>query len=523
MSIFDIFRKKEIITEELKPFENKGDDNISNKHLMLRTGEGVDDLSHLGDVVGWGKQSLSSFNQFYNRYVNVDFTNERQRILYYRQMAETPEISDVVEDAIIESTHDDINGDILTLNILDNEIAKDNNICKNLNDEFNDFFYNKIDIKRNIWNLVRTYFIDGRYFYERIIHKNKSGNGIIGIKLLPTETMDFLYEPMTGQVIAYFQYLTEEGRRYTNVEDARKDEKVIVFFPEQIGYVNYGIYGRTRKEIIGYLEKSKQPYNQLKLLETSVIIYRIVRSPERLVFKIDTGNMPRDKAMKFVEKIKRSFTKKVSYDSKTGNLTQSPEVMSILENYFIPTSPDGRGSSIEAVGGNSTGFTSLDDIYYFQKKLYRALKYPMSRVTAQQDHRENEVVFGGTNFGEIQRDELKWAKFLERHQFKFCDDFLELFLLHLEFKGLKKEYDLDKSKINIRMTPPNNYKEQMDQQKLRTDLENYNAVISDPNMSKSFCMRKYLGWDDDVFELNKKGFDDDKKYFHKPEPEESPY
>jgi len=501
----------EIITEELKSFKNKGDDNVSDRHLELRSGEGVEDLAIIQGM-GFGKESLSSFNSFYNKNINIQFDNERQRIQHYRQMADMPEIGDVIEDAVIESTQENLEGDVISLVIKDKDLENNSNIVKNLQEQFEDLFYNRIDIKNVIWDLFRNYYIDGRYYYEKIIHQAKSKNGIIGIKILPAETMDFIHDPKTGRIRAFLQYLTEKGKNYNSLEEASKDSDIIVFYPEQIGYVDYGIYGRSRKEIIGYLEKVKQPYNQLKLLETSVVIYRLVRSPERLVFRIDTGNMPKDKAMKFVEKIKQKFTTKVSYDSTTGKMSNNPEIFSLLENYFLPQSSDGRGSQVDSIGGNAAGFAELDDIYYFGRKLYRALKYPMSRVTASQERQESNVIFGGTTFGEIQRDEVKWSKFLERNQTRICNDLLKLFLLHLEFQGLKKEYELDKSKLAIVMTPPNNYKDQLNQQILQARMNNYSSLSNNSEFSKTFLMKEFLKWDDEMIKMNSEGFDDDKKY-----------
>ena len=284
--------------------------------------------------------------------------------------------------------------------------------------------------------------------------------------------------------------------------------------------VDYGIYGNTRNEILGYLEKVKVPYNQLKLLETSVIIYRIIRAPERFVFKIDVGQMPRDRAVKYVEKIKSSMTKKQSYDPTTGKLSGDVDVLGILDNYFIPTSSDGRGSSVESIGGAHTaGFTELNDIHYFQRKLYRALKYPQSRVSAEQSQQESAIVFANSPAGQIARDEIKWAVFLERQQNRFCTEFLELFLLHLEFKGLKKEYDLNRNKLDLRMTPPSYFRDKQQQAMLESRFANYNALSHSPEMSKCYLMKKYLEWDDEEIEANAQGLQDDIKFGFTPAPE----
>jgi hypothetical protein len=488
------------------------------------------------DFPGVGKVGLGSFNSFYNNYISKEFDNEYFRILTYRDMARNTEIADVIEDATNESTQEDHEGKTLKLIIKDPNLSNNENIVNNLEKEFNHLFYEVIDFKEILWDMIRTYYIDGRTFYERVIDTRNSKKGIINIKKLPSETMEYFYNPITGEIEVYFQYLTKERKnRPKNLDEAKRRNDIIVFNKEQIGMVNYGIYGSTRNEIFGYLEKSIIPYNQLKLLETSVIIYRLIRAPERLVFRIDTGNMPRDKALKYVEKIKKKLTRKQTYDPTSGNLSNDPEIFSMLENYYLPQSADGRGSQIESVGGNAAGFTELDDVYYFQRKLYKSLKYPMSRVESSQAGQTGDIMFGGNSTGEISRDEIKWSNFLERQQVKFCEEFIsrdeikwsnflerqqvkfceeftDMFLLHLEFKGLVKQYGLDKKKIATTLTPPSNYKEQMEQNFLETRFNNYQSLADREEFSKYHLMKTYLKWSDEEIQANVKGRKRDKEY-----------
>jgi hypothetical protein len=510
--ITNIFKKQKILTEELPSFKNKGNSAISNKQIINRSGEGV-----TGFITGYGKESLTSFNNFYGSYINTAHANERDKIRNYRMMAQMPEIASVIEDIIIESTGEDNEGKIITFKILDLEYQNNENIQNNLTDQFTDLFYKKLKINDIIWDFIKTYYIDGKVFIEKIIQKNKPSNGIISLKKLPTETMDFDIDPITSKINVFYQYLKPNAKRPKSIEDAKKDKNIIVFYPEQIIFLDYGLYGSSKEEIFGYLEKVKQPFNQLKLLETSVVIYRLVKSPERLVFKIDTGAMPKDKAMAFVEKVKQKFSQKVSYDQNKGTLVNDPNIISMLDNYFLPQSADGRGSNIESIGGNPSGFAEIDDIWYFNRKLYTALKYPMSRVMNMQEGRQGDTMFMGGQTGEISRDEIRWAKFLERHQNKFEQSFTELFLLHLEFQGLKKEYDIDSSKINIVMTPPNNYKQQMQQMLLESQMNNYQTLANNSEFSKGYLQRKYLKWDDDDIKLNAEYHKEDAKLIPKDE------
>lgn len=504
------------VDESMKQFVGKGD-QPTQAELNATRGEGVEDYLLIS---GYGSMGYGSLNSFYNRYINKVFESEVMKIMEYRKMAEYPEIGDVIEDAVNESTLTNDENKVFRLEIYDSTLAKSKNAVKNLYKEFDELFYRRIEIDKMIDDLLRTYYIDGRVYYERIIDKNRPGRGIMAIKKLPSETMDYAYDPRDGHIINYYQYLAPNTKRPLNRAEAEKDPRIVIFEPEQIGLVHYGVYGKTKAEIYGYLEKARVPYNQLKLLETSVIIYRIVRAPERFVFKIDTGNMPKDKAMKFVEKIKTKFIKKQTYDPQSGALTHEPEVLSILENFFLPQSADGRGSAIETVGGSSIGFTELNDVYYFARKLYRALKYPASRVTAGQEKREAEIVVGGSHTGEISRDEVKWAKFLEKHQMRLCDELRDLFLLHLEFKGFVKQYALEKDMIHIEMVPPSHYKESLEQGFIEVRHNNYNALANNQEFSKYFLMKKYLGWTDEEIEENLRCLKEKDRLFMEAVPQE---
>ncbi len=505
--MFDFFKRNNSITESTKSFKNKGKSGVSQTFINNTRGEGFEDIYD----VGYGKESISSFNSFYNNYINTTFSNKRGKIQNYRVMADMPEISSIIEDICIESTQEDINGKILSFEILNKEISENKNIITNLEENFDELFHKNIRINDNIIDYVRSYFVDAELYLEKIINKSKPSLGILKLKRLPTETVDFKINRKTGQIEAYFQYIKPNAKEPVSIEEAEERDDVIVFHPEQISHIDYGIYVGTKKNVIGYLEKAKQPFNQLKLIETSIVIYRIVRSPERLVFNIDTGAMPRDKSLKFVEKIKRKLSQKVEFDSQSGTLKNQPNITSLIENYFLPQSSDGRGSSISSVGGNPSGFAELDDLYYFARKLYIALKYPISRVINSEERRQGDTLFQGSQSSEITIDEIRWAKFLERHQQKFCQMFTEIFLVHLEFKGLKKEYDIDINDINVIMTPPNDYKQQMNQSLLETQMNNYSNLSNNTEFSKTFLMKEYLKWDDEMIKANSDGFKEDKK------------
>lgn len=504
-------KEENVIKEEIKAFQGRGEYSRSLNTIMKQRGEGWETITELP---GFNSIQVQGFNLFYSTYINRVYESELQKIDEYRSMASATEISDVIEDAVNESTQEDDVGDVFHLEIQDKKLQENENIVSNLKKEFNELFREKLNMKEKIWDIFWTFYIDARVYYERVIDENKQSQGIINIKRLPTETMDFFYDHISGKIVGFIQYLKPKSKKPISMEEARKrdGDDLIFFDPNQIGFIDYGIYGKSRYEIIGYLDKARVPFNSLKLLETAVVIMRIVRAPERYVFKIDTGNMPIEKALKYTEKVRNKMNKKQMYNPKTGKLTQDTDIMGILENFFLPQSAEGRGSDITTVGGNTAQFSELDDVYYFQKKLYKSLKYPASRVSASQEGRDAENLFGGQQTSEISRDEIKWAKFLEKQQKKVCANLTDMFLLHLEFKGLKKQYDLNNKKISVTMTPPSQYKEQMNQQLNDSRFSNYQQLADRSEMSKYYLMKRYLKWDEEEIKANAEGKQKDVKY-----------
>ena len=500
------------IDEELKQFKNVGSETTKKESEY---GEGYENPLMSAGLIS---------NQFYDRYLYQKLDTKVKKLEEYRRIASNTEIADVIEDAIIESTMPDSEDKIFKLCFRDEKLEKNKNAYKNIVNEFNELVYNRLRLNTKVQNYFEDYFIDGELYLENVIDTNNTKRGILYWKKLPTETMDFVYNYDSGQVEAFLQYLRGgiTNVHIKSVEDLKNNNDVIVFNTAQIAYMNYGKFSPVdRTKVYGYLEKARKPFNQLNMLETSVIIYRLVRAPERFVFNIDVGNMPRDKAMQFVEKMKQKLSTKESFDPETGLLKKAVNVMSISENFFLPTSSSGRSSSVTTVGGNPSGFAELDDIYYFQKKLYKALKYPITRVQNTKENRSGDSLFGGSsNFGEIPRDEVKWSVFLETQQDKFCRMLLKTFLIHLEFKGFAKQYGLDEYSLSITMNCPNSYKDQIEQKSLETKFNNYNMLVNNSEFSKSFLMKRYLGMDDDDLKANAEGFAIDKQLFGSAQEEE---
>lgn len=445
MAWFNFWKKEEKIEEALKPFENKGE-KLTDKFVERTTGEGFETL----DGAAYGATSLSSFNMFYKDFINKAYKSEVDKIKNYREMAEMPEVADVVEDAVNESVTEDDDGNIITLHIKNEDMEKNKNIVNTLTEEFNDLFYNRIKIANNLDQMFHTYLVDGRLYLERIIDSKKSKNGVISLKILPSETMDFTYDVRTGKPTAFFQYLSSKAKRPNSFEEAENDTNVVAFYPEQISFINYGVYGRTRNHIKGFLEKAKVPYNQLKLLETSVIIYRIVRAPERFVFRIDTGNMPKDKAMKFVEKIKTSMTKRQTYDAASGRLSQDTNVMGILENFFLPQCLR-MNTQIPLLDGRILELRDIIEEYNDGKKNYT---YSVDQDTGKIIKGEIEwagITRKDADLVRVHLDNSEYIDVTPDHKFLVWKDENKEEIIEVEAQNLTEDMDIveDENLINI--------------------------------------------------------------------------
>ena len=203
--------------------------------------------------------------------------------------------------------------------------------------------------------------------------------------------------------------------------------------PDSIAYATSGVMDQSRKRIMSYLQKAIKPVNQLRMMEDSLVIYRISRAPERRIFYIDVGNLPKGKAEEYLKNIMNQYRNKLIYDAKTGDIKDDKKHMSMLEDFFLPRREGGRGTEISTLpGGDNLG--QIDDIIYFQKKLYRSLNVPINRL-------EQESQFSLGRASEITRDEVKFKKFIDRLRKRFSDLFMQLLKTQLLLKGIITKED----------------------------------------------------------------------------------
>ena len=380
----------------------------------------------------------------FGQYVDLDgdsAKNEVDRILKYRDIASHPECDAAVEDIVNEA----IVGDNKSAPI---EIIMDemDNASDQVKNAIKEEFENIISLLRfNSYShdIFRKWYVDGRLPYHIIIDNKNPKRGIQELRYIDPTKLRKIKEvekdkdPKTGAEII------KKSEEYFLFQDAKMQsaDQGLKIHPDSIAYCTSGMLDPSRKRILSFLHKAIKPVNQLRMMEDSLVIYRISRAPERRIFYIDVGNLPKGKAEEYLKNIMGQYRNKLVYDAKTGDIKDDRKHMSMLEDFFLPRREGGRGTEISTLpGGENLG--QIDDIIYFQKKLYKSLNVPANRL-------EQESGFNLGRSTEITRDEVKFKKFLDRLRKRFSDLFLQLLKTQLMLKGIITKEDWLKWKEDI--------------------------------------------------------------------------
>ena len=285
---------------------------------------------------------------------------------------------------------------------------------------------------------------------------------------------------------------------------------------DAISYVTSGLLDETKKKVVSHLHKALKPINQLRMMEDSLVIYRLARAPERRIFYIDVGNLPRGKADQYMKDIMTKYRNKLVYDASTGQIKDDRKHMSMLEDFWLPRRENGRGTEISTLpGGDNLG--QIDDIIYFQKRLYRSLNVPVNRL-------EQEAQFSLGRSTEISRDEVKFQKFIDRLRRRFGGVFLGILKKQLILKGIITAQDWEewKDDIYVDYIKDNHFSELKDQEILQSRIGLMNEVTQyvGEYFSKDWVMRNVLMFSDDDIEKMQKDIDKEISAGDIPDPEE---
>ena len=353
--------------------------------------------------------------------------NEVDLIFKYRDIASQPETDAAIEDIVNESIVGD--NDEAPVNIILDKLEISDKIKDSVKDEF-DKVLELLNFNSYAHDIFRKWYVDGRLPYHIIIDDKSPKNGIKELRYIDPTMLRKVKEIEEEKDTKTGAMVITKQEEYFLFQDNKMNasNQGIKIHPDAICYATSGMLDPTRKRILSYLHKAIKPVNQLRMMEDSLVIYRISRAPERRIFYIDVGNLPKGKAEEYLKGIMSQYRNKLVYDAKTGNIKDDRKHMSMLEDFFLPRREGGRGTEISTLpGGENLG--QIDDIIYFQKRLYKSLNVPISRL-----EQEQQFTLGRST--EISRDEIKFKKFIDRLRKRFSDVFNQLLKTQLMLKGI---------------------------------------------------------------------------------------
>ena len=420
-------------------------------------------------------------------YANIE-ENKGGRMRDYRIMSAFAEIADALDEICDQTINIDDNGNILTLMFRNSDLSEENKL--ELQAEFEKYI-DYFDLERKGFEYFRQLLVEGEVFFEHIIHKSHTKEGILGIVQLPTDLIDAVYDNIQNMLIK--GYMVRKP-----IFDPNKPDKVdkMEFIPmdyNQVTYVNSGIWNQDKTFRLPFIENARRAYRQLSLIEDSIVIYRLVRAPERLVFNVDVGNMSPPKAEAYLRKLIQTYWSKKTFDINQQGAVQKFNPQSMLDSFWFAKRAGSEGTSVtQLAGGANLG--ELTDLMYFVNKLYKSLKVPTNRLNPEQ-------TFSDGN--EILRDELKFAKFIIRLQQQFATGLKNGFLTHLDLKGLKKKFNIKEQNLHLEFNVPTNFFELRENQKLELKSSNYNNLAANEFISATYGQKKYLGWTENDIKANR--------------------
>jgi len=431
-------------------------------------------------------------NAYYGTYVDLEGSvrNEIELITRYREMSNHPECQMAIDEIVNEAITHDESGRVV--DIVLNNLKQPESIKKKIIEEFNTItkllnFSNLAD------DLFKRWYIDGRMFYHIVVNDENPKEGIKELRYIDPRKIRKVREikkdrdPRTGAmvIVSTAEYYVFNDRGTTTQTFTANVGQGLRISPDSIVNINSGLMDAKNTFVISYLHKAIKPLNQLRMIEDAIVIYRISRAPERRVFYIDVGNLPRGKAEQYLRDIMIKYRNKLVYDANTGELRDERKHMSMLEDFWLPRREGGKGTEITTLpAGQNLG--ELEDVKYFQKKLLQSLNVPYSRLESQEGG-----LAGLGRSQEVTRDELKFAKFVVRLRNKFSQLFDDLLRTQLVLKGIctREEWDEFKEQIYYDFRKDNNFTELREAELLQNRLQMVQLV--DPFVGRYFS-NKYV-------------------------------
>ena len=441
-----------------------------------------------------GAGYITASGSHYGQYLNLDGDESKdnhQLIIKYRGVAMHPEVDAALEDIVNEA----ITGSEMesSVDLAMDKVKISDSIKKVMKEEF-DNIVSMLKFNDLGHDIFRRWYVDGRIYFHLVVNEANLKAGILEIrpidaaKIRKVKEVKKKKDPVTGAMLIenvkeFYIYQDKPGSQTSGVK----------LSTDAVSYTTSGLLSQDRKKVVSYLHKALKPINQLRMMEDSLVIYRLARAPERRMFYIDVGNMPRGKAEQYMKDIMAKYRNKLVYDAQTGELKDDRKHMSMLEDFWLPRREGGRGTEISTLpGGENLG--QIDDIIYFQKRLYRSLNVPINRL-------EQEAQFSLGRTTEVSRDELKFQKFIDRLRKRFSQVFLEILKKQLMLKGIITEQDWDtwKEDIIVDYVRDNHFTELKDTELIRERMQTMDQIQQyvGEYFSKEWVMKNVLRLSDD--------------------------
>lgn len=436
----------------------------------------------------YGRQNSQGFGITNSQAIfKTIFTSKQQKIAIYREMANFPEIKDSIDTICDEAITANESGKYIGLQIIEEIPLREEKIIRNT---FNYIVNDVFKFKERGWDLFKRWLIESEIYLEVILDKN--GTKIIGVKPLPAAITNPVYD---GNVIKKFVQTSIPGSRTSEMKGDRYLE------PNQVLYVNSGEYGTSWLDVRGYLESTIRTYNQLRSLEDALIIYRIVRAPERRLWNIEVGKLQTGRAEEFLKGVIQKYRKQDIYNASTGTIDNTKMYQALTQDYWF-LKKEGQGTEVTPLQ-SSMSFGELDDVKYFLTKLYKTLHIPRSRW-------EDTIntVSTGTAPGEITREEVKFSRFIGRLRTRFSKIVIDLLVQQLRLSNQVSAKYTQKSLFNIEFFEENVFAEQKKLQVMKAKsevLDGFLAQMAGPEnengvWSRRFVMKEIWGMTDEQYQ-----------------------
>ena len=410
-------------------------------------------------------------NAHYGTYVDLEgsIRNELELITRYREMSNHPELEMAIDEIVNEAITRSEEGKILDI-VMDN-LKQPESIKKKIREEFNNVM-RMLNFSNLADDLFKRWYIDGRIYYHIVVNEKNPKEGIKELRYIDPRKIRKVREvkkdrdPKTGASVisSIAEYYVYNDRGTTTQTYTAQVNQGLRIAADAVININSGLMDAKNTFVISYIHKAIKPLNQLRMIEDAVVIYRLSRAPERRIFYIDVGNLPKGKAEQYLRDVMVKYRNKMVYDATTGELRDDRKHMSMLEDFWLPRREGGKGTEITTLpAGQNLG--ELEDVKYFRNKLLNALNVPIARLEPQQ----SGGMIGIGRSTEVTRDEAKFAKFVQRLRNKFTHIFDEALSVQLTLKGIctREEWEEFKEDIYYDFQKDNNFVELRDAELLR--------------------------------------------------------